>query len=114
MACTCDVDRRAAFITRRRHDLYAVAGFLARTKSRLLRYPLEDLLGVIDQPKFPHRGQNIRIGGGGCRCDRQIASAIDIPALKAATGEADARGRSDAQTISAVAGICPQELKTMG
>src|SRR5260370_11802730 len=31
-----------------RHDLYAVAGFLARTKSRLLAIALEDHLGVID------------------------------------------------------------------
>ena len=36
-----------------RHDLYAVAGFLARTKSRLLAISLEDLLGVIDQPNIP-------------------------------------------------------------
>ena len=35
------------------HDLYAVAGFLARTKSRLLTISLEDLLGVIDQPNIP-------------------------------------------------------------
>src|SRR6267142_2252225 len=35
------------------HDLYAVAGFLARTKSRLLAISLEDLLGVIDQPNIP-------------------------------------------------------------
>ena len=36
-----------------RHDLYAVVGFLARTKSRLLAISLEDLLGVIDQPNIP-------------------------------------------------------------
>src|SRR5260370_25481662 len=36
-----------------RHDLYAVAGFLARTKSRLLAISLEDLLGVIDHPNIP-------------------------------------------------------------
>ncbi len=36
-----------------RDDLYAVAGFLARTKSRLLAISLEDLLGVIDQPNIP-------------------------------------------------------------
>ena len=36
-----------------RHDLYAVAGFLARTKSRLLAISLEDLLGVVDQPNIP-------------------------------------------------------------
>ena len=35
------------------HDLYAVAGFLARTRSRLLAISLEDLLGVIDQPNIP-------------------------------------------------------------
>jgi len=35
------------------HDLFAVAGYLARTKSRLLTISLEDLLGVIDQPNIP-------------------------------------------------------------
>ena len=36
-----------------RHDLYAVAGFLAKTRSRLLAISLEDLLGVINQPDIP-------------------------------------------------------------
>src|ERR1700722_10263192 len=35
------------------NDIYAIAGFLARTKSRLLAISLEDLLGVIDQPNLP-------------------------------------------------------------
>jgi 4-alpha-glucanotransferase len=36
-----------------RHDVYSVASFLARTKSRLMAMSLEDLLGVIDQPNIP-------------------------------------------------------------
>ena len=35
------------------NDLYAIAKFLARTKSRLMVISLEDLLGVIDQPNIP-------------------------------------------------------------
>jgi 4-alpha-glucanotransferase len=67
-------------------DLYAVAGFLARTKSRLLAISLEDLLGVIDQPNIPgtvnehpnwRRRLPVAIG--------EIASAINRPALRAAT-----------------------------
>jgi len=70
------------------HDLYAVAGFLARTKSRLLAISLEDLLGVIDQPNIPgtvdeHPNWRRRLP----LAIDEIASAIDIPALKAATGE---------------------------
>lgn len=34
-------------------DFYAVAHFLARTRTRLLAVALEDLLGVIDQPNIP-------------------------------------------------------------
>ena len=69
-----------------RHDLYAVAGFLARTKSRLLAISLEDLLGVIDQPNIPgtvdehpnwRRRLPLAIG--------EIAAAIDVAALKTAT-----------------------------
>ena len=70
------------------HDLYAVAGFLARTKSRLFALSLEDLLGVIDQPNIPgtvneHPNWRRRLP---VAIDK-IASAIDIAALKAATGE---------------------------
>jgi 4-alpha-glucanotransferase len=70
------------------HDLYAVAGFLARTKSRLLAISLEDLLGVIDQPNIPgtvdeHPNWRRRLP----LAIDEIASAIDVPALKAATGE---------------------------
>ena len=35
------------------NDLYAIARFLARTRSRLMAISLEDLLGVIDQPNIP-------------------------------------------------------------
>jgi 4-alpha-glucanotransferase len=70
------------------HDLYAVAGFLARTKSRLLAISLEDLLGVIDQPNIPgtvneHPNWRRRLP----LAIDEIAAAIDIPALKTATGE---------------------------
>jgi 4-alpha-glucanotransferase len=70
-----------------RHDLYAVAGFLAKTKSRLLAISLEDLLGVIDQPNIPgtvneHPNWRQRLPP---TLDR-IASAIDLPALRDATG----------------------------
>ena len=68
------------------HDLYAVAGFLARTKSRLLAISLEDLLGVIDQPNIPgtvneHPNWRRRLP---LELD-QIAAAIDLAALKRAT-----------------------------
>jgi 4-alpha-glucanotransferase len=71
-----------------RHDLNAVVGFLARTKSRLLLISLEDLLGVIDQPNIPgtvneHPNWRQRLP---LALD-EIASVIDVPALKTATGE---------------------------
>jgi 4-alpha-glucanotransferase len=70
-----------------RHDLYAVACFLAKTKSRLLAISLEDLLGVVDQPNIPgtvneHPNWRQRLPPA---LDR-IASAIDLPALREATG----------------------------
>jgi 4-alpha-glucanotransferase len=78
-----DVLRRHAID---RHDLYAVANFLARTKSRLLAISLEDLLGVIDQPNIPgtvneHPNWRQRLP----REIGEIASAIDVPALQFAT-----------------------------
>ncbi|HXL30486.1 MAG TPA: 4-alpha-glucanotransferase [Bradyrhizobium sp.] len=71
-----------------RHDLNAVVGFLARTKSRLLAISLEDLLGVIDQPNIPgtvneHPNWRQRLP---LALD-EIASAIDVPALKTAIAE---------------------------
>jgi 4-alpha-glucanotransferase len=70
------------------HDLYAVAGFLARTKSRLLTISLEDLLGVIDQPNIPgtvdeHPNWRQRLP---IALDA-MAAAIDVAALKVATRE---------------------------
>jgi 4-alpha-glucanotransferase len=67
------------------HDLYAVAGFLARTKSRLLTISLEDLLGVIDQPNIPgtvdeHPNWRRRLP----LPTDEIVAAIDVPALKTA------------------------------
>jgi 4-alpha-glucanotransferase len=79
--------------TLRRHaiehdNLYAVAHFLARTKSRLLALSLEDLLNVADQPNIPgtvdeHPNWRQRLP---IATDR-IADAIDIAALRNATGE---------------------------
>jgi 4-alpha-glucanotransferase len=71
-----------------RHDLYAVAGFLARTRSRLLAISLEDLLGVVDQPNIPgtvdeHPNWRRRLP----LAIDEMASAIDVAALKAATAE---------------------------
>jgi 4-alpha-glucanotransferase len=71
-----------------RHDLNAVVGFLARTKSRLLAISLEDLLGVVDQPNIPgtvneHPNWRQRLP----LAIDEIASAIDVPALRSATGE---------------------------
>jgi 4-alpha-glucanotransferase len=70
------------------HDLYAVAGFLARTRSRLLAISLEDLLGLIDQPNIPgtvneHPNWRRRLP---VALD-ELAAAIDVVALKCATGE---------------------------
>jgi 4-alpha-glucanotransferase len=71
-----------------RNDFYAVTSFLARTKSRLMTLALEDLLGVIDQPNIPgtvneHPNWRQRLPV----TLEDIASAIDIDALKAATHE---------------------------
>jgi 4-alpha-glucanotransferase len=71
-----------------RHDLYAVAKFLARTKSRLLAISLEDLLGLVDQPNIPgtmdeHPNWRRRLP----LAIDEIAAAIDIAALKGATNE---------------------------
>jgi 4-alpha-glucanotransferase len=70
------------------HDLYAVAGFLARTRSRLLAISLEDLLGVVDQPNIPgtvnehpNWRQRLPLTIDG------MAAAIDVAALKRATAE---------------------------
>jgi 4-alpha-glucanotransferase len=71
-----------------RNDLYSVAAFLSRTKSRLLAISLEDLLGVIDQPNIPgtvdeHPNWRQRLPVA----LENIAFAIDVAALKAATHE---------------------------
>jgi 4-alpha-glucanotransferase len=69
-------------------DLYAVVKFLAQTRSRLLAISLEDLLGVIDQPNIPgtvdeHPNWRRRLP---VAID-EMAAAIDVAALKEATGE---------------------------
>jgi 4-alpha-glucanotransferase len=71
-----------------RNDLYSVANFLARTKSRLLAISLEDLLDVVDQPNIPgtvneHPNWRRRLPVP----IEQIMSTVDVAALKAATHE---------------------------
>ena len=80
-----DVLRRYAIDS---DDLYAVAGFLARTRSRLLAISLEDLLGVVEQPNIPgtvneHPNWRQRLP---LMLDA-IEAAIDVPALRRATAE---------------------------
>jgi 4-alpha-glucanotransferase len=70
------------------NDLYSVARFLARTKSRLMAISLEDMLGVIDQPNIPgtvdeHPNWRQRLPVA----VENIAAAIDVTALKQATHE---------------------------
>src|SRR5260370_42709270 len=71
-----------------RHHLYAAAGFLARTQSRLLAISLEDLLCVVDQPNIsgtvnehPNWRRRLPVAID------EIASAIDTPARRTATAE---------------------------
>ena len=71
-----------------RNDLYSVANFLARTKSRLLAVSLEDFLGVVDQPNIPgtineHPNWRRRLPVP----IEKMASTVDVAALKAATRE---------------------------
>ena len=71
-----------------RNDVFSVLNFLAQTKSRLLAVSLEDILGVVDQPNIPgtvneHPNWRRRLP---VPID-QMASAVDIAALKAATRE---------------------------
>jgi 4-alpha-glucanotransferase len=71
-----------------RNDLYSVSNFLARTKSRLLAISLEDLLGVVDQPNIPgtvdeHPNWRRRLPVP----LEEMASAMDIDAIKTATRE---------------------------
>ena len=68
--------------------LFASREFLARTPSRLMAISLEDLLGVVDQPNIPgtvneHPNWRQRLP---VAVD-EIATAIDVAALKAATRE---------------------------
>jgi 4-alpha-glucanotransferase len=68
--------------------VYAIVKFLARTKTRLLAISLEDLLGVTDQPNIPgtvdeHPNWRQRLP----MAVDEIAAAIDLAALRDATGE---------------------------
>ena len=70
------------------NDLYAVAAFLSKTRSRLLAISLEDLLGVVDQPNIPgtvneHPNWRQRLPVA----VSDIAHEIDIEALRNATKE---------------------------
>jgi 4-alpha-glucanotransferase len=79
-----------------RNDFYSVVSLMSRTRSRLLAVSLEDLLGVVDQPNIPgtidehpnwRRRTPVAL--------EDIANAIDVAALKAATAERiSAAGRS--------------------
>jgi 4-alpha-glucanotransferase len=71
-----------------RNDLYSVANFLARTKSRLLAVTLEDLLGVVEQHNIPgtideHPNWRRRLPVS----IEEMTSTVDVGALKAATHE---------------------------
>ncbi len=75
------------------NDLYSVLAFLSRTASRLMAVSLEDLLGVTDQPNIPgtideHPNWRQRLP---VALD-QIASKVDLDALKAATRERSLTG----------------------
>lgn len=70
------------------NNLYSVAAFLSKTRSRLMAISLEDLLGVIDQPNIPgtvneHPNWRQRLPVA----ITDIAHEIDIDALRAATQE---------------------------
>ena len=70
------------------NDLFSVVNFLAKTRSRLLAISLEDLLGMVDQPNIPgtvdeHPNWRQRLPVA----IEEMASAVDIAALKAATRE---------------------------
>ena len=72
--------------------LYAVAQFLARTRTRLQAIALEDLLGVTDQPNIPgtideHPNWRQRLP---VAIDN-IAGAIDLTALRTATADRSAQ-----------------------
>jgi 4-alpha-glucanotransferase len=70
------------------NDLYSVARFLARTKSRLMAISFEDLLGVTDQPNIPgtvdeHPNWRQRLPVA----VEDLSRTIDAAALKDATHE---------------------------
>ncbi|MDE2061783.1 MAG: 4-alpha-glucanotransferase, partial [Bradyrhizobium sp.] len=70
------------------NDLYSIAAFLSKTRSRLMAISLEDLLGVVDQPNIPgtvdeHPNWRQRLPVA----ITDIAHEIDIDALRAATQE---------------------------
>jgi 4-alpha-glucanotransferase len=70
------------------NDLYAIAAFLSKTRSRLLAISLEDLLGVIDQPNIPgtvdeHPNWRQRLPVA----VSDIVQEIDLEAMKDATHE---------------------------
>ena len=70
------------------NDLYAIAAFLSKTRSRLMAIALEDLLGVIDQPNIPgtvHEHPNWRQRLPVAVND--IVHEINIGVLKSATQE---------------------------
>jgi len=77
----------------RRHDIhhndfYSVVSFMARTRSRMMAVSMEDLLGIVEQPNIPgtvyeHPNWKRRLPVP----LEQLASAIDLEALRRATRE---------------------------
>ena len=70
------------------NNLYSIAAFLSKTRSRLMAISLEDFLGVIDQPNIPgtvneHPNWRQRLP----LAVSDIAHAVDIEALRNATQE---------------------------
>ena len=70
------------------NNLYSIAAFLSKTRSRLMAISLEDFLGVIDQPNIPgtvneHPNWRQRLP----LAVNDITQEVDIEALKNATRE---------------------------
>ncbi|AUC98777.1 4-alpha-glucanotransferase [Bradyrhizobium sp. SK17] len=70
------------------NDFYSVVSFMARTRSRMMAVSMEDLLGIVEQPNIPgtvyeHPNWKRRLPVS----LEQLASAIDVDALKRATRE---------------------------
>ena len=97
------------------HDLYAVAGFLARTRSRLLAISLEDLLGRDRPAQYSRHGRRTSelaaaVAGG----DRRDRAAIDVSALKTATRERTRGRHLTHDTLQPVMSNLPCKIEDYG